>query len=328
MSLTIESLTKRRLKELYYNNFSYQQIADLYGCTVGCIGKRVNKLIKEGYLVKRTPISRLVISEEERNPFYDKDIDTGLIEEIKISREEIIQMYDSGITMEKIAKKLRCSYQLIVKNVSEYNQQRGEHIPFVYKDIIDYIIELYQNNISYETIRKILSVDNSVPYRLIKSSIESGIIEKRKYIKKPGKIQKKVIEMYRGHYSITLISEAINRNFKDTDKIINNLISNGIMKKRDTSNKNANFLKMRKDKDIVINMYKYNITIENIADYYEVTQKDMKLFIDSLLQVQNIVIEEDTIHDMIFNKRKRPKEISEELNIPIKSVYKYIIQFE
>lgn len=316
MLLTIKDLTDRKLKELYYNNLTYKEIADIHNCSIGCISRRLKRLIKDGYIVKRPNKKELIISNNiDKYPF---------ILEADKNKNEVINLYKDGIDPKEIAKNLQCSYQLILKIIADYNNKK-DMINRYDKDIIEYIIELYKNHIPFSTMQKILSIDANMIFSIVRECIDKGMVNKRKFVKPLGSVQLKVIELYRQHYSISLISDNINRSLKDTDNIIKKLIKDGVIKKRNTSCKQNNIIKMREDKDLFIRMYKYGLSIQNIANYYEVSQKDVNIYLQHILSIENIE-PEDYINNSIFIDKKKPKDISLELEIPEDCIYKCIMQ--
>lgn len=314
MTLTIKDLTDRKLKELYYNKLTYTEIATIHNCSSSQVGRRVKRLIEEGYLIKRPNHNKIIL--DEPHPF---------IKDEKIDMSEIIKLYNEGMGMKDIAKKYCCSYSVIVKRINEYKKKNEkithkDEYPLYTKELV---MDLYNNNIPLDKIVKILGISNYTLYNILKEALSSGKIVKREEIYKLSSRDLKVIELYRGHHSIQSISEEINKSLQFTDTIIKCLIEKGYMKRRNPSNKHNNVISMRNNSSKVINMYRNNISIRIIADYFEVTQSSVNLLLESILLNQDIEII-DSIYDRVKSKKIMIKELAGELDIPDVCIYKYL----
>lgn len=313
MTLTLKDLTDRKIKELYYNNLTYSEIATIHNCSTSQVSRRVRKLIQEGYLIKRPKYNKLIT--DEVHPF---------IKDEKTDISEIIKLYDEGMLMKDIAKKYCCSYSTIVKYINRYKKKNRKIIQYEYPLYTkELVIELYNNDIPLETMSKLLAISNETIYNILREALTTGKIVRRQPVYRICNLDLRVIEMYRGHYSIELISEEIDKSIQFTDVVIKRLIEKGCMKRRNPSNKHNNVISMRNNSDKVINMYRNNISVRVIADYFEVTQESVNLLLEAILSDQDIEVV-DSIYDRIRSKQITVKGLAEELEIPDVCIYKYL----
>lgn len=320
--ISYRDLTDRKLKELYYNNISYREISEKYNCSIPCVAKRVNKLIEDEYIIKRPNINKLVLTDQDLEYYESMDLNKDLNGK-KISKNEIISLYLNGLERKEISTFLGCSYRTVVSIIHEYNTKGVGYSLGYSNDIIEYILELYSNYVAITLISKICNISCVTINKIIENAIRCKKIEKRKI--RQSRINNntlQIIDMYRSHYSISVIADKLNKSYKEVDLLIENMIKNGRVKKRDPKNKYKNLLTMRLDKNRVLTMYQNNVSIENIADYYQVSTKQIKTLIESLGDIEM----ENTLYKMIFINKKKPKEIELELGIPPYVIYKYLNQ--
>lgn len=324
--LSYKDLTNRKLRELYYNNFSYNEIANKYNCSIQCISKRIAKLIADEYIIKRPNIRKIIISDQDMECYRFMNPDKDILNTNKITSNEIISLYLDGIERKEISTILGCSYQTVVSAIYEYNHKGTGYSSIYGSETIEYILELYTNYITNRLISKICNISCVSINRIIENAIKCNKIRKREI--RQSRINNntfQILDMYRAHYSISVIADKMNRSYKEVDLLIENMIKNGRVKKRDPKNKYKNLLIMKVDKNRVLTMYQNNISIENIADYYQVSTKQVKALIESIEMIDKIEIK-NTLYKMIFIDKKKPKEIELELGIPSSVIYKYLTQ--
>lgn len=324
--LTRKDLTDRKLKELYYNNLSFKEIGDMYDCSISYVSRRVKKLIDDDYIIKRPNTRKRILSEEDLKCYNLMTSDKDNLNNRRISSDEIVSLFLNGLERREISTVLECSYQTVVSVIHDYNEKGADYSLKYGSEIVLYILELYSNYITHSLISKICNMSFKSIDRIINNAIESGKIQKR--ITRSSRLNNntlQIIDMYRAHYSISIIADKLNKSYKEVDLLIENMIKNGRVKKRDTKNKYKNLLIMKADRNRVLSMYKNNISIENIADYYQVSTKQVKMIIESIEIFDKIDIK-NPIYKMIVIDKKKPREIESELGIPTSVIYKYLTQ--
>lgn len=304
--MNIKSLTDRRLKELYYQNYTYKQIAEMYECSIGHVSRKVNKLIKEEYITKRINVTKLLVNASD-------NINNNCNVSRRATYEEIMVLYEMKVPVKEISKLLDISTDTIYKAIRKYKMLNN--IPLQKSQPVDkaYILELYNKEFTYKQISRLSNVCLQTVFRIVNEAIFKGIVSDRKY-NKLNMVDKKLIRMYRNNMSI----EDIARELRDAKKILEDKIIYFTNKKiilEENTMKNIFVI----NKGIINRSYMNGISCENIAWSLKIPENMVKEYIESNKIIQN---KTDIIQSMIqYNK---PKEISNILSIPIDMVYLHL----
>ena len=304
--MNIKSLTDRILKELYYQNYTYKQIAEMYECSIGHVSRKVNKLIKEEYITKRINVTKLLVNASD-------NINNICNVSRRATYEEIMVLYEMKVPVKEISKLLDISTDTIYKAIRKYKMLNN--IPLQKSQPVDkaYILELYNKEFTYKQISRLSNVCLQTVFRIVNEAIFKGIVSDRKY-NKLNMTDKKLIRMYRNNMSI----EDIARELRDTKKILEDKIIYFTNKKiilEENTMKNIFVI----NKGIINRSYMNGISCENIAWSLRISENMVKEYIESNKIIQN---KTDIIQSMI--QYNNPKEISNILSIPIDMVYLHL----
>lgn len=304
--MNIKSLTDRRLKELYYENYTYKQIAEMYECSIGHVSRKVNKLIKEEYITKRINVTKLLVNASD-------NINNNCNVSRRATYEEIMVLYEMKVPVKEISKLLDISTDTIYKAIRKYKMLNN--IPLQKSQPVDkaYILELYNKEFTYKQISRLSNVCLQTVFRIVNEAIFKGIVSDRKY-NKLNMTDKKLIIMYRNNMSI----EDIARELRDAKKILEDKIIYFTNKKiilEENTMKNIFVI----NKGIINRSYMNGISCENIAWSLKIPENMVKEYIESNKIIQN---KTDIIQSMI--QYNNPKEISNILSIPIDMVYLHL----
>lgn len=304
--MNIKNLTDRKLKELYDQEYTYKQIAEMYESSVSCVSKRVNKLIKEGYIEKRASVRRVVFD----NLYLKKN--TNSENKPRTTCEEITKLYIMGISVEDICTKLDCCESTVYKAMKHYRKVNNmkEYIkPPLDKE---YILELYSNDLTYEQIFKISGINITSIFRTVDNAISKNIIKDRK-LNSLKLREKKMIIMYRNGLSIKAIARILKIAKADVYRKINYFKNIGIL----LEEKEMNSI-LSNNKSMILKLYNYAINIQSIAWCLKISEDDVRNYINTQkISKQNLIIEK-------MVKKYRPLEISKKLDIPVEFIYLHL----
>lgn len=304
--MNIKSLTDRRLKELYYENYTYKQIAEMYECSITHVSRKVNRLIKEEYMMKRINVTKLLVNESD-------NIKNSCNVSRRATYEEIMTLYEMKVPVKEISKLLGFSTDTVYKAIQEYKILNN--IPLQKLQTVDkaYILELYNKEFTYKQISRLANVCIQTVFRTVNEAIFKDIVSDRKY-NKLSVTDKRLIRMYRNNMSIKDIA----RELRDARKILEDKIIYFTNKKvilEENTMKNI----FAVNKDIISRSYINGISCENIAWSLKIPENMVKEYIESNKIIPN---KTDIIQSMI--QYNNPKEISNTLSIPIDMIYLHL----
>lgn len=301
------NLTDRKLKELYYDNYTYKQIAKMYECSIAHVSRKVNKLIEEGYIDKRSNVSKLLFENLDNN---NKSIDN--INRRRVTYDEIMSLYKMNVSVSDIAKLLECSKDTVHKAIQKY--RKINNIEQETKAPVDkeYILELYNKDLNYKQIAKITNVCLQSVFRTVNEAITKDAIPDRK-LHMLTKTDKRTIRMYRSGIS----TREISRELRLTNRLIEGKIDYFINKEFILENYMMKNIFIN-NKAIITKCYKNGISCENIAWYLKISENTVREYIES----KNLSSDRNIIKDMI--KEYKPKEIAKKLNVPLDTVYLHL----
>jgi len=156
----MQDLCREKLILLYEKGFKYQSIADELKCSISTVTNEIKNLIKSGDLQKRR--------------LYEEELDI----------EEFIVQYKNNLTVQQLADKFNYSYHKIeevIKRLVEKNIiEKDRHLSGAKKKINEkLLIKLYNENLTYEEIAKILGCHKATVWRNVDKLIKEGKIKRR-----------------------------------------------------------------------------------------------------------------------------------------------------
>lgn len=300
------NLTDRKLRELYYDNYTYKQISGLYDCSIAHVCRKVNRLIKDGYMNKRPNVKKLVFE----NLKDIKDIDNQ--NRKRTTYNDIVSLYKKGVSVRDIAKLLGYSTDTIHKSIQKYKQSNSLDIQSKKSLDRNYIIELYNGELKYTQISQLLNISLHSIFRIVNESILNNTIIDRK----DNMLTKKdirIIEMYRNGMSIEYIARSFGNSIKTIEKRVLQFTNKGLLIEEHMMKNN--FIVNRK---LIYNAYINGISCSTIAWYLKISENVVKKYIDE----NSLVAKNNIIDTMIYDYR--PKDISKILNIPVQLIYLHL----
>ena len=297
---------KEKTAELYNSGLKIREIAESIGVSVGTVNRDIKELREEGKVknINKKEIEKSVlelynqgveikeIAERLKLPVGTINIYTkklrkeGIIQSRKLiksiemqeTKEKILELYNQGIKIEEIAKKLDLSDSTVYRAIRKLNDERKVS-GFSKKERKEMALELYNEGIEIKEIAKRLNVTVETINTYIKELEKEGRIEKRnlsrKSIKKKEKKEKnkeKILELHNIGLGVKEIENRLNLSDTTVYKYIKELKDEGKIK----------VINREERKEKALELYNQGIEIKEIAKRLDVTVVTINTYIREL----------------------------------------------
>ena len=293
---------KEKTLELYNQGIEVKEIAKRLNVTVETINTYIKELEEEGRVEKRKTLRKT--SKKEEN------------------KEKILELYNQGLEIKEIAKRLNISDTTIYKYIKELKEEGRiqKRKTLAKKDINkEETLELYNSKMKVKEIAKKLNVSVVTIRTYIKELKEEGKVQNN------GKEERKeeALELYNQGLEIKEISKRLNVTAVTINTYIKELIEEGRIEER----KN---LKQRK-KEEVLRLYNQGIETKEIAKKLNLAYSTIHRYIRELEEEGSIQRRknlkqrkrEERILEL-YNQGIEIVEIAKELDVSGATVYRYI----
>lgn len=294
---------EKRILELYNQGIEIKEIAKSLNMSIASINKYTKKLRQKGMIQNRK-----------------------LIKSIKIEKtqEKILELYNQGINVEKIATKLNLSSSTVYRTIRKLNKE-GRIQSINKKGRKKKTLELYNLGLETKEISKRLNVTVESINTYIKELREEGKIQQRerKNVAKEEN-KKKILELYNQGLYIKEIANEVYLAETTVNRYIKELKEEGKIQQ----GKRKNVAK-EKNKEKILELYnlgmkrkeiaeKLNISVGTIQKYkIELVQEGKLQIIDKKKERKEKVIE-------LYNQGIDSKEIAKRLEVSVVTINTYI----
>ena len=300
---------KEKTLELYNQGIEVKEIAKRLNVTVETINTYIKELEEEGRVEKRKTLRKT--SKKEEN------------------KEKILELYNQGLEIKEIAKRLNISDTTIYKYIKELKEEGRiqKRKTLAKKDINkEETLELYNSKMKVKEIAKKLNVSVVTIRTYIKELKEEGKVQNN------GKEERKeeALELYNQGLEIKEIAKRLNVTAVTINTYIKELIEEGRIQER----KDLKQRKKEEKKEEVLRLYKQGIETKEIAKKLNLADSTIHRYIREL-EEEGRVEERKSVRKSIKIERKEKvlelynqgievKEIAMRLKVSPATVYKYI----
>ena len=300
---------KEKTLELYNQGIEVKEIAKRLNVTVETINTYIKELEEEGRVEKRKTLRKT--SKKEEN------------------KEKILELYNQGLEIKEIAKRLNISDTTIYKYIKELKEEGRiqKRKTLAKKDINkEETLGLYNSKMKVKEIAKKLNVSVVTIRTYIKELKEEGKVQNN------GKEERKeeALELYNQGLEIKEIAKRLNVTSVTINTYIKELIEEGRIQER----KNLKQRKKEEKKEEVLRLCKQGIKTKEIAKKLNLADSTIHRYIKEIEEER--VKRRKTLRKNskkegnkekileLYNQELEIKEIAKKLNLAYSTIHRYI----
>ena len=300
---------KEKTLELYNQGIEVKEIAKRLNVTVETINTYIKEIEEEGRVEKRKTLRKT--SKKEEN------------------KEKILELYNQGLEIKEIAKRLNISDTTIYKYIKELKEEGRiqKRKTLAKKDINkEETLELYNSKMKVKEIAKKLNVSVVTIRTYIKELKEEGKVQNN------GKEERKeeALELYNQGLEIKEIAKRLNVTSVTINTYIKELIEEGRIQER----KNLKQRKKEEKKEEVLRLCKQGIKTKEIAKKLNLADSTIHRYIRELEEEgrveerksvrKSVKIERKEKVLELYNQGTEVKEIAMRLDVSVVTIKTYI----